>query len=68
MGAMDHAGGAQPELAAVAARAVVLRAAVEGRHGARRLRAALAVLGPILVMATFPETRGRTLEEIAPER
>jgi putative MFS transporter len=32
------------------------------------LLAALAVLGPILVMATFPETRGRTLEEIAPER
>lgn len=32
------------------------------------LLAALAVLGPILVMVTFPETRGRTLEEIAPER
>ena len=24
--------------------------------------------GPILVMLTFPETSGRTLEEIAPER
>ena len=30
--------------------------------------AALAVLGPILVIVTFPETSGRTLEEIAPER
>ena len=32
------------------------------------LLAALAVLGPLLVMVTFPETSGRTLEEIAPER
>lgn len=32
------------------------------------LLAALAVLGPILVILTFPETSGRTLEEIAPER
>lgn len=32
------------------------------------LLAALAVLGPLLVMLTFPETSGRTLEEIAPER
>ncbi len=32
------------------------------------LLAALAILGPILVMLTFPETSGRTLEEIAPER
>ena len=32
------------------------------------LLSALAIVGPILIMLTFPETSGRTLEEIAPER
>jgi hypothetical protein len=45
MGAMDHAQGAEAELAAVAARAEVLRAGIGARRGRALRLAALAVLG-----------------------
>ena len=42
---------------------------IVGSHWAAiSLLAALAILGPLIVAVMFPETKGRTLEEIAPER
>ncbi|MGE0826289.1 MAG: MFS transporter [Candidatus Binatia bacterium] len=46
----------------------VLYGVVGSHWTAISLLASVAVLGPLIVAGTFPETSGRTLEEIAPER
>jgi MFS family permease len=51
---------------------LALESFLYGMMGSHRaaisLLATLAVLGPIIVAVTFPETSGRALEDIAPER
>lgn len=46
----------------------VLYGMVGSHWTAIRILAAMAVIAPFIIMATYPETAGRVLEDIAPER